>query len=256
MDDALSCDVCMELFDDDVHLPRALNCLHTFCEGCLVDLAKEQDNQKVICPNCRMDVPLKDGDVKNILCNYTVQDLAAAAQIATKSTEPTCEVCEEEPATHRCVECAEFLCEGCYRPHRKMKATRDHTIQTLVEFKEKGVDRKIRPVYCAVHTAKKEKHELVYCCIDCNFKPICMACALMEHKEHNYVEMEGAVTEQKVEIEQMIPKLGACAADFVSALGKIASIRQAIILGKSKADSEIKRSFNALHDKVGGGRGR
>jgi hypothetical protein len=252
MEDALSCNICMERFDDGARVPRALNCLHTFCTDCLVGLAKAHDNLKVICPTCRQDVPLKGGDVKTtFLCNFTVQDLVAS--LSTKSADLiTCEVCEKDPAAHRCVDCSELLCESCCMMHRKMKVSKNHHIQTLSEFKEKGVDRKLRPIYCPVHSAEKEMHELNYCCKTCNFKPICMACVMMDHTkpEHDYIPIAGVAPAQKEEIGLAVPKLDARAAALVSALGQIATTRQEILHGKAKAEREIRGRFNAIHDKL------
>ena len=35
MENAVSCNICYEIYNDDDLQPRVLNCLHTYCEQCL-----------------------------------------------------------------------------------------------------------------------------------------------------------------------------------------------------------------------------
>jgi hypothetical protein len=52
-----------------------------------------------------------------------------------------CDICEEEEAAVvRCVECEELMCEACSRPHSKSKASRDHHLQPVEEFKAQGAE--------------------------------------------------------------------------------------------------------------------
>jgi hypothetical protein len=204
---------------------------------------------KITCPICRLDTPLKGGDVNTVLCNYAL--LAAANAYATKSAETSvCDVCEEEKAAHRCIECSELLCENCCRVHRKQKLSRDHHIQSLSEFQEKGVDRKLRPSYCPVHPSEKEMHELTLCCKTCDFQPICVICVVMTHTkpDHDYVPLADITSMQKEELGQVIPALEARTKVLDSAIGQIAIARQAVVARKSKAEADIRSNFNALHD--------
>jgi hypothetical protein len=43
----------------------------------------------------------------------------------------TCEDCEEDLATHRCVDCQQVLCDACTKRHQKMKKTKSHTVNPL-----------------------------------------------------------------------------------------------------------------------------
>ncbi len=57
--DELECAICNEHFNQ----PKYLQCMHTFCAGCLEDLAKSRGGRKMLpCPLCRQETPVpKDG---------------------------------------------------------------------------------------------------------------------------------------------------------------------------------------------------
>jgi hypothetical protein len=48
-----------------------------------------------------------------------------------QKSSATCDDCEEDPATHRCVECQQVLCDACTKRHHKMKKTKSHTVNPL-----------------------------------------------------------------------------------------------------------------------------
>ena len=57
----------------------------------------------------------------------------------SKQAKQSCELCDEEHlASHRCVQCEEFMCATTAALHGKMKATRGHQLQTLAEFNAQG----------------------------------------------------------------------------------------------------------------------
>ncbi|KAF6018612.1 hypothetical protein EB796_023101 [Bugula neritina] len=50
--DCVTCPICMEIFDD----PRTLQCSHTFCFHCLIELRGSHDSSEYkLCPTCRRD---------------------------------------------------------------------------------------------------------------------------------------------------------------------------------------------------------
>jgi hypothetical protein len=48
-----------------------------------------------------------------------------------QNSRATCEECEEDPATHRCVECQQVFCGDCTKVHQKKKKTKSHTVNPL-----------------------------------------------------------------------------------------------------------------------------
>ena len=45
----LTCSVCLEQLKD----PKVLPCLHSFCHGCIVNIAKKEKSNNINCPECR-----------------------------------------------------------------------------------------------------------------------------------------------------------------------------------------------------------
>jgi hypothetical protein len=77
-----------------------------------------------------------------------------------------------------------------------------------------------------------------------------MACVVMTHTkpDHEYVPMAEVTGVQKEEIGQVIPALEARTAVIGSAIGQIATTRQAVVERKLKAEADIRANFNSLHD--------
>jgi hypothetical protein len=132
----------MEVYEE-TRIPRALRCLHTFCDGCLNGLAQKHEMKKLECPTCRQETVFSGRDVTTLLCNFSLLDAACAFTASKKGLK--CDLCEEEAALFRCVECEEFMCAACSRPHRKSKASRDHHLLPVEEFKAQGAVRNLQP---------------------------------------------------------------------------------------------------------------
>ena len=133
----LSCSVCHEVFDGGKHTPRALQCHHTFCQCCISGLAHQHDMLKVNCPKCRAETIVPGADVSQIFCNFQLLEAVEAIQshISAGITQKRCEVCDDEHfATHRCDQCAQYLCDQATAVHSKIKATCKHSVQTVAEF--------------------------------------------------------------------------------------------------------------------------
>ncbi|KAG7469814.1 hypothetical protein MATL_G00132770 [Megalops atlanticus] len=48
--------------------------------------------------------------------------------------EPQCSSCDEgNPATSHCLDCQEYLCDNCVRAHQRVRLTKDHFIERLIE---------------------------------------------------------------------------------------------------------------------------
>ncbi|CAL2035757.1 unnamed protein product [Caenorhabditis brenneri] len=69
----LSCEVCHLEYHEfmDAHAPRMLHkCGHTFCEQCLVELAKLNKNEFITCPTCSVKTPVRRGTIEQFPKNY------------------------------------------------------------------------------------------------------------------------------------------------------------------------------------------
>ncbi|XP_071806383.1 uncharacterized protein [Asterias amurensis] len=81
-EDYLNCTICHERYNR----PKILNCLHSFCEGCLVKYKPSQGQVKLSCPVCRQETVIHDGGVVGLKTNFPLMGMVEAF---LKSLTPT-----------------------------------------------------------------------------------------------------------------------------------------------------------------------
>ena len=107
-------------------VPKLLPCLHTICDSCIHGQSNSSSRK---CPICRFSYPPADHPDNALALN-----LIEALALKEESFSPPCDECDEgNPATHRCLTCALYLCAVCQAQHARAKATKDHPTQTLAE---------------------------------------------------------------------------------------------------------------------------
>ena len=70
--DLLECGICLDRFQK----PRALPCLHCFCEECLEKLC--EGKRQVLCPNCKQPTTVPKGGVRAFPTHFMVNTLQDA----------------------------------------------------------------------------------------------------------------------------------------------------------------------------------
>ncbi|ESN98699.1 hypothetical protein HELRODRAFT_130735, partial [Helobdella robusta] len=133
-----------------------------------------------------------------------------------------CNGCDENiPASFYCVECSEWLCDQCTQAHKRVKITKDHTIEakelalaTRSEELRNGVGNydgktssssssSINPAFlCNIHPQEQLK---LYCCT-CH-KMTCRDCQLIEHKDHKYQFIQEAASSYKDILKSLLIKI-------------------------------------------------
>eukprot|EP00038_Savillea_parva_P000212 m.94849 g.94849 ORF g.94849 m.94849 type:complete len:655 (+) comp10076_c0_seq3:79-2043(+) len=283
VEDALSCPICTIPYTDD-RVPRALACLHTFCEPCLVKMAGGR--RTISCPNrCTPATAVPDGDVCKILCNFALLDAslavtaraAAAATVAAATTttaaaaggdaavtasaagpgrladgvQSQCEACEERTTTHRCVECAFFICDVCTRSHRRMPLLRDHTVQTLAEFAAgDSMPRTAVRTYCLVHPSPSPLHELTLVCKTCDLAPICRDCIVIDHRDHDYTFLADVATQQRAEITELVGAMERRGQAVEGALLRAEPVHRRVDQSADEAAAKISAMFDTVRAAV------
>ncbi|XP_070546419.1 tripartite motif-containing protein 2-like [Ptychodera flava] len=203
-EDFLCCTICLEQFKS----PKILPCLHTFCEQCLVTLVAKTGSLN--CPECRQQYQLPVGGVPAIKGNFFMSNLIEIFKQRLESMQGTdikCEACQENTATHRCVECKNFLCNICLQAHGKLPLTRTHQLMTIGEYE---TAKSTSPVtlqaveYCSVHP----KNEIEFYCETCQV-PVCSNCTIVKHRipEHVHRDLKDAADEYLTKLKAMVDKL-------------------------------------------------
>ncbi|XP_019634414.1 PREDICTED: RING finger protein 207-like isoform X2 [Branchiostoma belcheri] len=205
--DSLECSICCYTFKN----PKVLPCLHTFCEHCLREWVQKNDGDTFPCPICRQPVPLPQDGVEGLKDNVFLASLVKAVtehqNIRQGKDDLLCTSCDEgKPATSRCSECAEFLCESCESAHRLVRATKGHTLFTFEELKTGKYDKVFR-ARTAPPCSKHSGEILKLYCRTCE-TPICNECALFEHRDsqHDFARLEEVAVEKRETILDLTPQ--------------------------------------------------
>ncbi|KAK3102602.1 hypothetical protein FSP39_012545 [Pinctada imbricata] len=213
---------------------KLLPCLHTLCENCLNSLFQVQVQQKrpedspdtesknsstkdscsILCPACNSTV-----EKQHVLDNMFVGACLAPITIeedddgdkqdveSEKPESPKCLCCDDsQEATSFCTDCKEWLCDQCVAAHKRVKLTKDHTIQTKEEA-QNSVERNEEPTpeklaHCTIH----KNEELKLFCETCD-KLTCRDCQLLEHKDHKYQFLTEAIVQQREQLQMAVLKL-------------------------------------------------
>ena len=151
-EELLKCPLCLDIFDT----PRALACLHTFCEPCLKfyiqdakSSARDGKLESVVCPICKKPSVPPDVNkhphvmVKDFPLNHFILPLLETVPYRSRTRATTrsrksvsfqqcCGTCSERgraiEATAYCQECEDFQCSECVENHSKIKLLIRHTI--------------------------------------------------------------------------------------------------------------------------------
>ncbi|XP_070546613.1 tripartite motif-containing protein 2-like [Ptychodera flava] len=202
----LRCSICLEQYKS----PKILPCLHTFCEKCLVTLVEKTGS--LHCPECRQKYRLPVDGVPALKTNFFMNNLIGTIKQrleATQGVEIKCDGCQDNTATHRCLECKHHLCNSCVKAHRNIPVTKAHTLMTNEEYQNSATkskhSRKIPDVeYCNDH----QDDLLKYYCDTCKV-PVCTSCTIINHRipEHVHGDLKVAADKYLTKLNVMVDKL-------------------------------------------------
>ncbi|CAC5418679.1 unnamed protein product [Mytilus coruscus] len=173
----LCCSGCSNEYDDIENFARLLPCLHSMCNQCVHNLAKDG---ALPCPECDQKHEFK-GDVSSFPRDNTRQDLMDFVRVKLAPGAIICQSCgDTKQASVRCKNCSEFLCEECHVAHKRTNVTRGHELLELQSLQKKeNLDAFCHQQKCPDHDRELE----LYCNKDDCQKPICVICALLTHKQ-------------------------------------------------------------------------
>ena len=155
----VQCPICLETYCD----PKALSCLHAYCQGCIQQLLlKQQRDQEVECPQCRSVVTVAGNDPSSLPTVFFINGLIDVYEILKKadSNEIACQNCSEAKSTSFCHTCSMFICASCTDAHRKMKVFEAHKTVLISEMMEGTL---VQVPTKKVPTSACKKHSKLYC---------------------------------------------------------------------------------------------
>ena len=213
----VTCAICLELLDD----PKSMPCLHTYCKKCLIEaLAKRphdpdlpRDRPAINCPLCRAEVALSDQGIEALPTNFSATRLVETVELQDKLEEnktQKCDSCIEGDAIASCCECGGFfLCASCFRVHKQLPSTKNHSMLSLNQFMQSSI-----PVLAANKSVLCPRHPqelLKLYCEDCETL-VCRDCVLVKHKTHDSNFIDDIIEKEKeylqdvslVELEEIL----------------------------------------------------
>ncbi|KAM9209468.1 E3 ubiquitin-protein ligase TRIM56 [Dugong dugon] len=204
--DFLACKICLE----QLRVPKTLPCLHTYCQACLAQLA---EGSHLRCPECREVVPVPPGGVAAFKTNFFVNGLldlvTARAGGDLRAGKPACALCPlmggtstGGPATARCLDCADDLCQACADGHRCTRQTHAHRVVDLVGYRAGWYDEEARErqaAQCPQHPGEA----LRFLCQPCS-QLLCRECRLDPHLDHPCLPLAEAVQARRPGLEELL----------------------------------------------------
>ena len=201
----VTCGICLGIFKE----PKMLPCLHTFCAKCLQVLWQQADRRRVVrCPQCRAAAPAIGFSVKALPLNFSAARLVDIVEMQhrlNEETPPTCQSCQDKKdAVASCAPCGIFLCKSCLGVHKTLKLTSSHQINSLDDIKSGKVTVPSildhSQEMCSIHPDKPLE---LYCKRDKCL--ICLGCAVVKHRSHDYDFISQIAKEQKEEVFSTLP---------------------------------------------------
>ena len=224
-EDLICCVICYEHFSEE-RVPKALPCLHTFCEGCLrgsiVAYQKNVLKQKRAtasgdfpCPVCKSVTKIPENGMAGFKNDFRIQKiteiLEKSRQISpatTPVTEPknkinksshdkSCEVCKffskDSMADLYCMECNKLLCKSCADKHKGTPIAKDHNLVDAGDMlpSESG---------CSEH----EGESVQFFCQECS-RALCPTCTFTdEHSNHQVVQLDEEKERVTVKLKELL----------------------------------------------------
>ena len=206
-EDMMQCPICLEHYD----IPRALPCLHTFCEKCLIDWVKHKSVTSTLtigsrrsfpCPVCKDDATVPPEGVKGFRHNFYVASLSNPGSPPAKPTgkidlvqaseqidqSKDCSRCEVNGVAKICVKCNVWLCPLCCEDHKRVKGTKSHTLISGSDIVEVNLPEGMTNEDLSVcNVAGHEKPNGLFC-LHCKVL-VCELCQKANHTSHDVVHI-------------------------------------------------------------------
>ena len=152
------------------------------------------------CPTCRQITECPNNNINSLPSNLFYKQMVGIVEAYRgKGREdlPQCGNCNQRRSLKfYCSDCNCFLCEECSMAHKKLKVLSGHHVKEIGNFVSSDAQDYARKLnVCKEH---KEKVRF-YCdqCVTC----ICRDCAILEHRDHNFVSIDKGLDKKRSEIE-------------------------------------------------------
>ena len=207
VEDQLNCSVCLDIYTD----PKLLQCLHVFCQTCLVRLVfRDEHGQLVLsCPNCRQITPVPANGVAGLQPAFHIIPFLEMAEDLRRE--------KEAPAS---AERADSSSASLPPPPKEVST------------------------FCSEHV----KEELKLYCETCG-ELICPYCALKtgKHHNHDYELIEKAFETYKKDISTLLEPINKKLTSVDEVLAQFDKCNEEISDQRAAIEADIHDTINELH---------
>ena len=152
--DILSCNICLEPYDDRTHQAKFLTCHHSFCELCLCHLMSGQTTS-IECPTCRRTTTLDNAGVAGLQTNFYIDFMK---EEITKYESPQnlgCIKHTNQPLSFFCQKCETAICRDCTVLDHKEAAGHTITDISVAESEQReALDTEVKTAQLALTEAQ------------------------------------------------------------------------------------------------------
>ena len=206
VEDQLNCSICLDIFTD----PKLLQCLHVFCQTCLVRLVfRDEQGQLVLsCPNCRQLTPVPANGVAGLQPAFLINHLLDIAEDLRRE--------KEAPAST----------EGADTSYASLPPSQEEVS------------------FCSEHGEEKLK---LYC--ETCGELICLHCALNtgKHHKHDYVPLKEGFEQYKNEISSLLEPIKKLLSSVNEVLTQFERRSGEISDQRAAVEADIHTAINELH---------
>ncbi|XP_038062537.1 tripartite motif-containing protein 2-like [Patiria miniata] len=241
----LECCICQERYQQ----PKILECLHSFCEQCLLKYCstKHEGYTAIPCPVCRQETKLPESGVNGLKTNFYLIGLVEEFELQERvvcsgDTKLLCETCDDgNEATHRCLDCSLNICSRCHSSHKRVPVTSSHVIAPLDDVREGKVKlKKKNPRQhpkCPVHEGEVAR----FFCKTCDTL-ICRDCTVIDHckPEHSYIDRNLATSKCKQSLAELVSPLENTMTELQKSREKVSRIKEDLGVTVKRAMTEVQ----------------
>ncbi|XP_053389643.1 E3 ubiquitin-protein ligase Midline-1-like [Mercenaria mercenaria] len=269
-DDGSKCPICFEIYKE----PKALVCLHTFCEACIQEYILKSKEKGILCdgiecPLCRfVTTVVKDEPpekwAKSLRPNFALASLLESASFSIKSSEKDeklCQPCLKQnnttSATIFCSVCNERLCGECKKVHDSLEFTKNHE---SVEIEKREIVEFLTAFQTFQRCQRHGKKVKFYCKDE--DKLCCSTCAIIAHRECKGLIEISEIAKDKCssiqcsilskQISELENTMKSSAAHFVSESKKLTSQSTELMDNLKQLREKVIQRFDALEDNLKG----
>ncbi|XP_038064911.1 E3 ubiquitin-protein ligase TRIM56-like [Patiria miniata] len=205
----LECNICTDKYKK----PKVLDCLHSFCEECLVKYrdGTHRNKPNIPCPVCRQVTVLPQSGIQGLKTNFHLVGLIEEFELQEKvacSAEAKlfCQVCDKgNEAKDHCMDCEKNICKDCCKSHQQFPTLKTHKIASFDDIRQGKVNVTKQP---DVYKCPKHKEGVKFYCKTCN-KLICQGCTVIDHPTatHDVTDTGTASREYRQSLKKDLPAL-------------------------------------------------